>query len=279
MRAGSFPACAWRATRKLAIVLAASAAAPLCASPATAGAWPYYYTEGQVIITYTGSSATQAFDADGELVDLSFSKDEISAYLEHGLNNNWTAVLRPAVQSVEAGNQGQREETVDFAGSELALRRVIAKAGGSVLSLQGGMIAPGSGESGAGDPLGSDALGGEVRILAGHGWGDRKRGGFAEAQIAGRTYDGPRPEEARLDLTVGVRPNRNWLVMGGTLSVTSVNGEDAIGARDFTGHRVQASVVRRINKRLAVQAGGRRTVEGTNVVQENAGFVGLWVRY
>ncbi|MCG8443881.1 MAG: hypothetical protein MI723_18930 [Caulobacterales bacterium] len=247
--------------------------------PAWAGAWPLEPGRGQAIISFLGDGGTARFDESGARVGgVDFRKLEASAYLEHGLTRRLTVVARPAYQQVRLrGGFGDFQEAEGVAATELGARVVALRGEGGVVSVQVGALIPGEGENLIDARLGDGAVGGEVRLLGGMSWGER-RPVFVEAQIAARVFEGQDDPEGRLDLSAGMRLRPNWLALAQTFSTWS-DGQGAIARRDYVSHKAQLSVVRDLTDSLSVQSGAFRTVAGRNVIDERAGFVALWLSY
>lgn len=229
---------------------------------------------GQTISGFAIHDAERAYDADGEAVfDTDFRKLETSIFAEYGLTSRITLVGRIAYQDVEAGVDHVRA----FAATELGVRRLLARWRGNVVSAQLLGVFPGGGENVFNQHLGVGESGAEARLLAGRGWGDEARGGFAEAQLGYRWRAGEDADEARLDVTAGWRMNGNWMIMGQSFSTWGVDG--AAPQPDYESHRAQLSVVRRLNASWSLQAGGLGTYSGRDVVRERAVFLTLWRRF
>lgn len=248
------------------------------AAPALAGAWPMEPGRGQIISAVLADEASRGFDGDGNAsVEIDFEKFELSAFIEHGLTERITLVARPAVQTVSIDRAGGVDEADGFSALDIGARLLVARSGGWVASLQGSAVFPGATENGVNADLGSGERGAEARLLAGYGWGDAARGGFAEAQSAYRARSGVDPDEARLDLTLGWRASADWSAIAQSFSIWSVP-EGAPGD-DYETHRLQLSVVRRLDERWSVQAGAFGAVAGRRAVDERAAFIAVWRRY
>lgn len=273
-------------------LIAAIAAMMLAPGGANAGAWPQEQGRALSIFTYTFDAADARLNNDGEEVDgFRFRKHELSAYVEYGLTRRISLVGKPVIQRISSEQPGlARETATGFGGSELGARLFLGRSGPFVASVQASALIPGVGENAPDAPLGEGGFGGEARLLLGADWGWRKRGGFAELQVAYRDRAESLSSEARVDATLGLRVSQDWLWLAQSFSFWSTQAappsqdvQPVIGADDgsqfFHSHRVQLSGVRRLNPSWSVQAGGFATVSGRNVIDERAGFVSLWRRY
>lgn len=254
-------------------------AAALAAARADAGAWPLDPGEGRAISSFTYDRAIRAFDDDGNAdAPADFDKLETSVFLEYGLTPRFTLVAQPVVQTARIADtaSGATREETGFASSQIGLRWLAHQGERSVVSFQTAVVAPGAGENVINAPFGDGGLAGEARALAGRGWGDAARGGFVEAQTGWRWRTDGDADEARLDLTLGLRPSARWELIGQSFSIWSV---DAAPDEVFESHKAQLSAVRRLNDRFAVQFGGYASYAGRDVIDERAGFVALWMMF
>lgn len=256
------------------ILTAALAAGLAWPSAAGAGAWPLGRGHGQAITAVSVHQATSAF-GDDDLVD--FSKVEMSVYWEHGLTDRLTAVARPAAQAVRIVTEEGAEAANGAGATEFALRWTAFRRDGAVVSLQAGAVTPGEVENAIGARLGEGGVDAEARILAGRGWSGRLPG-FVEAQAAWRARSEGDPDEARLDLSIGVEAGRKWKLIAQSFSVWESYAREG-QPEPAELHRVQLSGVRSLGPTWSVQVGVLDAVAGKATLDERAAFVALWMRY
>jgi hypothetical protein len=244
------------------------------------GAWPMEEGRGQAISTLTIDAADSAFGADGEAsLEADFQKLESSTFIEWGLTPRLTLVAQPVVQSLATRSpDGAAEEATGFASSQIGARWLLARGAGGVLSVQGALIAPGTGENLVFARFGDGGPAAEARLLAGHGWGGERRGVFVDGQAGYRWRADEEPEEARFDVTLGVRASPELMILTQSFSAWTEEAP-ALLLPETESHKAQISVVRRINERYAVQVGGFGAYAGRNVVEERAVFTALWLRF
>lgn len=252
----------------------AAALLALSASPAFCGAWTLKQGETQTFVTSTFTYGDHGYDASGKLITVSdYQKFALSAVLEYGLRPWLTAVVRGEMT----------EERIDdpLLGPDLiepAPKNFASVGGGARIRLYQGpswvasteitVLSGGYATTGLTNPNEGPAL--EVRALAGHARTVVGKNVFFDGQLAYRKrFDTDESDEVKLDLTVGAQVLPKWLVLGQTFSTLAVDGEQSY-------HKVSASVVRTVTKRLRVQVGGVATVAGKNAVQELGGYVGFW---
>ncbi len=250
---------------------------------ASAGAWPTKPGEGQIISTSLFDNASQAYDDNGNISqtgnsqDISFSKSEMSVYLEHGLTAKTTLVAQSSFQDIQfrAGI-----DDVDFTGigeSYIGVRHLFWHDTKTVISAQGGLIFAGAGEAISDADLGFGATHFEARVLLGRSLELAKRDGFVDLQAARRFRPGNVPDEWRVDATAGWRPINNiqFLAQG---FYTASEAEFEIARRN-TRLKLQASLVYDRSARTSYQIGLYQTVAGKNIIKEKAFFIAIWSRY
>lgn len=234
------------------------------ASTAHAGAWPTPKGETQLILKAESMRAGDGFGAAGERLTLpADQKDQVlGLFVEHGLTDRITLQLKGEWQAGE-------DAFLDYEGRgpvELGVRVNVWRGDWSVLSVYAGHAWSGEGRNA---PYARPGVGDgdwEFRILAGRSFA---RGGFIEGQAARRLRDGL-PDETRLDLTAGVRPAADWMLLTQVFA----------GATD-AGPRwahVETSVARTLGD-WTVQAGWRETVWGREIPAAGGPVFSLWRRF
>ncbi len=245
---------------------------------ASAGAWPTDIGTGQIISTSLFDNASQAFDENGDVrQNVSFSKFEGSAYVEHGLTTKTTLVLQSSFQDIQfrAGI-----DDVDFSGlgeTYLGLRHLLWRDEKTVISAQGGILLAGAGEAIADADLGFGTTHFEARALLGRSFKLANRDGFFDIQAARRFRPGNFPSEWRLDATAGWRPVKNMQILAQGF-YTAGEAQFEIARRN-TRLKLQTSLVYDRNTKISYQIGMYQTVAGRNIVKEQAFFIAIWSRY
>lgn len=241
---------------------------------AQAGAWPQAPGSGQIILTATYDLAVKGFDRDGALRDpVRYEKTELSAFVEYGLFSRVTLVGRAALQDVTIQTPAGREQREGFAASEIGVRVLALRRARDVLSVQGTLIVPGVVENVSDLRLGEGQYDYEPRLLYGRSFRALGGDGFAEAQFGWRFRSGAPPDEARVDLTLGLTRGK-WMGLAQVFGLRGTNASPP--RRDYDSVKLQASIVYEIAAGTRVQAGAFHTVWGRSIVQEMAAFAALW---
>ncbi|NDW04281.1 hypothetical protein [Jiella pacifica] len=240
---------------------------------AGAGAWALAEGSGEVIATGLSSTADEAFGSSGAApARAAFMKGSASLFVQHGWTDRLTVFAK-----VEAGREAD-----DISGhARSGLSEFTAGARFQFYASDGFVASAGlSGrvddERGEGIDLGGARI--EPRLAAGYGFELFGLPAFVEAEagygwrVAGEGFD-----EAKLDLTIGLRPWKRWLFLAQSFSTMGVAGPD--GSDDYAHHKLQGSVVYDIAEHWSLQSGIFATVAGKNAPKERGVVSAIWYRY
>lgn len=227
---------------------------------AHAGAWPLPPGEGQAILKFDRQTPFGIYDDAGALgpVDVGGGDSAVSLFVEYGLNDRFTLQGKWEARR-------KADDFVDYEGSgptEIGLRGVLARGRRGVAAGYFGFISDGA------------EVDAEARILLGRAdaprtWRGRLPGGFAEIQAA-RIFRTSRPDESRLDATLGVDLSRRWSVAAQSFAGAVDGGAQWI-VGEFSVTRGQGD--------WRVQAGWRRTLAGHDVRASEGPVLALWRRF
>ena len=219
--------------------------------------------------------ADQSWDSDRSRSDDGyFYKDEVAFYGEYGLNERFTLIGRMAWQNVRRRSGLDQDSASGLAASEIGIRGRLWHDEARTFGVQATALIPGQGENVSNRPLGAGGQAAELRLLAGQAWGNAV---FIDSQLAYRWRDGVDLNEARLDLTLGWRPDAHWLLLAQTFSVFSVQ-PGRPGSPDFDQHKLQLSFGREFGG-VEYHLGGFITPAGRNSIEERAIFLSTWRRF
>lgn len=249
---------------------------PLLAAPvAMAGAWPQAADTMEVIAGASYSESDSGFDGRVGGSDPKYRKLEVAPLFSWGWRPDTTISFQPAWQSLKADNAaGGSDKGAGLADAEFAVRQVVWQDGSDVISLQPLLRVPLGYDKNDQPALGSGKVDGEFRALYGHGFD----GGFVDAQIGYRLRGGPPADEVRLDLTLGYRPDADWLLLAQSFNAVSV-GDPGAGYGDIRRYKVQLSAVRRLTDDVGLQFGLSKAIGGTNAGGERMALLALWWRF
>lgn len=244
----------------------------LSATPAFAGAWPQAAGTMEVIAGATYSESDSGFDGRVGGTDPKFRKLEVAPLISWGVGSDTTISVQPSWQRLKADNAaGGSDKGSGLADAEFAVRRTIWQDGADIVALAPLIRVPLGYDKGDQPPLGSGKVDAEMRALYGHGFAD----GFFDAQVAYRTRGGPAADELRLDLTAGLRPDADWLLLAQSFNAVSV-GTPGAGYGDVRRYKLQLSVVRKLTDDVSLQFGLSKAIGGRNAGGERMALLALW---
>ncbi|MCP3056135.1 hypothetical protein [Aurantimonas marianensis] len=246
--------------------------------PAFAGAWTLEKGAGQAIVTGLYSQADEAFDADGHTAPRpDFQKGAVAVLVEYGLTETFTLLGEGEFGAEREGDLPFARPALSHAGIGGRLR--LYEADGFVASGQiSARVEDAFGAADAAvDTFGWDAPQIEARALAGYGFRVGDYPAFVDAQAAYRHRVGDGPDEVKLDLTFGVRPWSNILILAQGFATFSAGGGEDV--ETYAYHKAQLSMVYDVNERWSLQAGGFATLAGTNAIKERGLITALWYRF
>lgn len=256
----------------------ACAAAMVCAPDALAGGWPMLPGTSQIIIRATQSSADTQFDHMGKRQDvLPYRKREIAAYGEYGLfddltlvgelawkedRKDWHAGARFTERGFSRLKVGFRYALGEWKDTEFALQPIatfhLQKAGDDP-----SMPGPGDTDLEAGGSLArSDTLlGMEI---------------FSVQEIGYSFSGGGRPDRLRADITLGLKPWRDVMLLIESRNAANLGDLRRQGTQES---KLALSLVYEVREDWSVEAGLIRTVFGRNALEERGVTLGLWYRF
>ena len=258
--------------------------AALCFAPtqAHAGAWTLDKGHGLTIITADLQSANTFYDPAGDtLSGLSSSKSELRAYGEYGVANGTTVIFNSGYQATSlSGLGGVDFEYTGYSNIDLGVRQRLYKTDRFVVSAQGLLSQRSKGYSLPGAPinLANSGLDAELRLMGGHSWELRSAKGFSDVQLGVRAYAGG-STSTHLDITAGIEPYPDWLLMAQGFAVSSKITDPKPTYDNFENIRLQPSLVYSLSPTRRIQIGAYRSVYGRASVQEGGAFAALWYKY
>jgi hypothetical protein len=247
-------------------------------SLALAGAWTLPEGAGQLVVTGTASRAEKSFDTGGDTQSTPrYSKMELQALLEYGVTDWLTAMLVPGLQHVSIAAPIDARRT-GFGYSEIGARARLMHGDAWVLSAQGTVRVPGTYDAGNPAAVGYTGVEIDLRGLFGTSFALGGWPAFVDLQLAQRFRNGGPPNETRADLTFGLWPAPQWLLLGQSFNVMS-QGAGGAQFSAYNYHKLQVSLIYELTPQWALQGGLFTTVAGRNALQENGLVLGAWYRF
>lgn len=238
------------------------------APPAHADAFLERPGEGKIILLAGFDAADRYWTRDGRLVPIAeYRKFSLTALTEHGLSSTTTLLARAetgrlqdsnGVEAQGAGAIGARRLLLDAGALRIAAQAVLSAGSGLV-----GMPAQASGAA-----LDARIAGAMTFTLAG-------KPAFLAASAGPRLAAGDW-RGARLDLTFGVRPAANWLLL--FQNFNRFNDGSPLGGR-ARAHKAQASVIHDLSGQWSVMAGAFTTIAARAERRQTGGMTGVIRRF
>lgn len=183
-------------------------------------------------------------------------------------------LVAPSLESVSVA----RPYPGDYLGpgySDFGIRLRLARSENTVLSVQAAARIAGASDDRNPAEIGNTDPEADFRVLVGRSLYVGDWPAFLDLQAAYRVRAGPPPDEYRIDVTFGIRPAKDWLLLAQSFNVIST-GRGAGIFPDTRYHKLQGSVVWEFSPGWAVQAGVLATVAGRNALRERGVVAGLW---
>ena len=243
--------------------------------PALAGAWTLQKGQIQVLSGATVSRASHSFgrSADQKIV---FDKLFVQNWTEYGVTDRLTLFAAPELVLVTDGVAGEKLSTTRATSVEAGGRYALINRVG-VLSVQVSAKTAGAFDmsTSAGGQYGRLI---ELRALYGRGFKLLRRDAFLDLEVGERWIKRPRPNELVVDATAGIWLSSKYMVM--LQSFNTIAGGGAKPPYEYYRlHKMQFSLVRRLNKRWSLQSAVFFSPAGQNIVQEQGLVTQLWYKW
>jgi hypothetical protein len=220
-------------------------------------AWANGFTQPQGS-TFTGFTV-RTFEADD------FEKIELEAYVEYGLEDDITLILKIPYAWIEDEQEGDRVDNSGFTDAELGVRWRFNDLDSSIAtSVQGTVLIPMGYDADADLPLGRGAVGAEVRIPISQGYQLAGRNGYWSVEAAYRQYfDSDVSNEVRLLGEVS-QDIIDRIALAAQLEQSIVLGGDSFREDESNFTKLTGQVWFRATDRLTFVFGGYTNIAGAD---------------
>jgi hypothetical protein len=245
--------------------------------PAIAGAWTLPAGKGQVIVTGTFLGADRYYDSRGRILrGPSYRKFEASAFLEYGFTDRFTGLFSPSLLATSVAGGGAAYVGPGY--TEIGGRFRLLGGESWIVSLQASARLPAPANRLNPAAACCTATEADVRLLIGKSFMLGAWPSFINAEAGYRLRGGLTEDELRIDVTLGVRPRPDWLILLQSFNVLANDGDAGIFT-EARYHKVQLGAVWDFAHQWSLQLAGIVTISGRSAPVE-AGFVtGLWYRF
>jgi protein XagA len=249
------------------------------AGPALAGAWTLEEGRGQIIFSPSLMSTTRRFEHGGASRPSDrFIKFENQMMVEYGWKQGLTLILQSGQRTETFSRDGdiQRVLTTGLGGGA---RAELWRQDGLVLSAQATATPTLERSLPALDRRFGPRTEADARLLAGYGFALGGWPAFVDAQAGYRWRSGRHADELRLDLTFGIRPLPQLLLLVQALNAVAVQhgaGERAVRMRQ---HKLAASAVIDITQTWSLQGGVFASAAGRDSLKERGVALAVWRKF
>jgi hypothetical protein len=225
-----------------------AAALALLGAEARAGAWTQ--EQGAAFVSI-GGGVYEADDGGGEWTG--------ATYGEYGLRD-WLTVGAALETTVPRDAQDDGQTTL----YGFARARLWTGPQGEPVSIQLGWVEPLGALVDTGAPQFNREQEADIRLAAGKGFASRWGPGWLNAETALRLRLEDSADEIRVDLTAGLRPHPDWLVMVQSFNTLGLRNNEPFGG-DYDVFRVAPAIGYQITPTTTVVLGVEREVAGRNI--------------
>ncbi len=271
--------CSVRAKRVLSALGFAAFFSGGLAPDALAGGFTLPEGQGQIIAGVGYIAAPRTFDRSGRaIVAPAYNKAVVTAYLEYGATDWLTAIVAPSVARMQAGAPDKTYTGSDESAVGARLRLFGDRTGAFALQV---LIEPPLGAHR--DAMAEARFGGpnvaavDVRLQYARVFTLFGLPSFAALEPGARLRDQGWPDEARLDLTFGIRPSARTLILLQNFNSFAHSAGPLLPQTGYT--KAELSVVYDLSAAWAAQVGVIRTLAGRNAAREFGPFGALWYRF
>ena len=232
----------------------------------------------QIIIRATQSRADTQFDHAGKRQDiLPYRKREIAAYGEYGLFKDLTLLGELAwKQDRKNWHAGARFTNQGLSRTKLGFRYALGKWQGTEFSLQ--PIATIHLQKSGDDPSMPHRGDTDIEVGGTLARSDTLFGMnvFTVQEIGYSFSGGGRPDKLRADLTLGLKPWRDVMLLIESRNAANLGDLRRQGTRES---KLAVSIVYDVTEDWSLEAGALHTVFGRNALEETGVTLGLWRRF
>jgi hypothetical protein len=242
----------------------------LSGSPAHAGAWTQKKGDLQLITTTNIYTADRFFDTRGNTrKQLNFTKQEISAYAEYGLQDGLTIGGQLPFARAEQELATRSATSFNVGDSEMFLRKRLWQDNLNVVSLQPSIIFPSPDSKATVPKIGSDHPSAGLRSSYGRNFEALGKWHYADIEAAYIYRFGQPSDQLKLDVTVGFNMTEKWQIIPQAFITRSTKRIKTATftqsfADDYNLVKVQLSVQYSFTPASAVQLGAFGHIDGKN---------------
>ncbi len=251
---------------------------PGAVAPAKAGAWNPEAGHGEIIVTTMFDQADLGFDQVGRFTSTPLYRSlQAQVFVDYGVTDWLAALIKPSVLGSSLGPPDNQRFT-GLGDSEIGAQARLWRDDSTVLAFQSSVRAPTNGGATNSWLAGTRQPEYDFRLLLGKNVAVGALPGFIDAQAGYRLCAGPAPDEARVDLTVGLYATPRLLMLAQSFNIVSSPSNNA-NYPQWAQSKAQFSLVYSLNEDWRTQLGAFTTLAGKSAYRENGVLVAFWRRF
>ncbi|MEO1242754.1 MAG: hypothetical protein AAFX54_12670 [Pseudomonadota bacterium] len=211
-------------------------------------------------------------------VDSQFQRIESNTYAEFGVTDDVMIGAKAVYGTTWLTRGADTETATGFSEVEGFGQYQFLRSGRDAGSIRIAAAVPANFSSGVRPALQADGVDIDISALYGRNIYDNDFKVFSSIEGGFRKRTGNAADHIRLQSTIGVEPDAQWLFLLETFATVSLRNEELDGA-DFDVVRIQPSILWRFSNRWGLQAGAAEEIAGRNIALGRTFFIGLWSRF
>jgi hypothetical protein len=256
----------------------ASSCLPLLTAEAWAGAFNQEAGQLQAILTTTTANAQDYVQDTRTIRPVRFQKVERSLLFEFGYSKWLTLIVKPTWLSANLTDRSQSQSFTNFGPTTLGGQISLATLGpDNVVALQGLLHMPSKAMRLDSWLVGQTHVEPELRIMLGVPTSLRSMPAFMDLEVGYRHRSGGPPSEWHIEITTGIRPRSDLLMLTQTF-LTRTGPSTDLRYPAYLQRKIQTSIVKDFGG-FSLQAGAFRTDSARNAYVERGTIFALWLRF
>ena len=242
---------------------------------AHAGAWPQPLHHIQIIVPFSTTHASSAYDIQGKLVRRNpYTKEELAPYVEYGLTTHTTLVGQMSLLHEHTSWLGKSVVQRSLSELKFGARFALGEWQKTYFSIQ--PLAIWHGSMNESDPFASQRgdIDGEFAVTLGRHFKWLGFDGFTDNLIGITLRPANRPSAFKVNLTLGLDLNPRTKIMLKSESYAAFSKGAA--ASQVQSNKLGLSFVRRMDKTVSLEIGAATSLTGRNTIEERSVRLALW---
>lgn len=231
-----------------------------------------------MIVPVTSTRATARYGlTGGKQAASSYKKWEVAPYVEYGLSKNITLINEMAWTRDDTNYRGDHFTSEGMSRMKWGARLCLGEWQDTTFSLQPLVTLHGttSGDNPSAPHTGD--VDGEIAIVMARSAPVLGIEAFSVQEVGYTKSTGRAPDLVRADVTLGLKPNQNTMLLIKSMNTSALQVNDSGGLYQST--RLGISLVQNLTHHIALEAGYETVISGRETLNEKTWRVGLWLQF